>query len=97
MKVLESRIIQGGFLVHNIQRLEQREYFLAGRYIVWSILQGGPGFPFFERCAVQMMLNPDEMKLNIENAPYHERPMLEKVICLIEFLAQLSYPQGKLL
>lgn len=49
----ESAVFSGGWLSHDLSLLNTKQYELAGKLVVWSILQGGPG----PRCLSEEVFN----------------------------------------
>lgn len=64
MKELANTILEGEpynkTFIHSVPMLDKEMFFKAGRMVVWSILHGGPGFPFLNPTIYQILLEPED-------------------------------------
>lgn len=65
MKELANAVLEGEpynkTFIHSVPLLDKEMFFKAGRMIVWSILHGGPGFPFLNSTLYQLLIEPKDV------------------------------------
>ena len=53
-------------LSHSLTHLSEKTYLLAGQYVVWSIMHGGPGLPVFPKVVFDLMMG-EEVSISIQD------------------------------
>ncbi|XP_071111323.1 uncharacterized protein [Haliotis cracherodii] len=69
MKELKANILEGSSFRHDVGALEAGRYREAGKMVAWSVLNGGPGFPFFSRSAYAFLVGREVGDIRRDDVP----------------------------
>ena len=64
---------------HDIQKLQDRSYELAGQIVSWSLLQGGPGFPVLNSELDSLVTGRDTTSIDLSVVDLDTKTVIESV------------------
>lgn len=83
MKELERDITIGPdgnkIFKHDIQKLQDRSYEMAGKIVSWSLLQGGPGFPVLNSELYSLITGQDSTSIDLSVVDLDTKTIIESV------------------
>ena len=69
---------------HNLIKMDGNVYFLAGRYLAWSISQGGPGLPVMNPLTYNLVFNmplPNDLDNFVNTIADEDVKLTMKKVC----------------